>query len=89
LVILILSVIALVVVWSIEGSRQDHNLQTMIAGVVTVALLFFWAILFSRFAGRIRLAILCVGVVAGFGADSYRLGLEALARYLESPPRSR
>jgi len=28
-----------------------------------------------------------VGVVAGFGADSYRLGLEALARYLESPPR--
>jgi len=25
-----------------------------------------------------------VGVVTGFGADSYRLGFEALARYLES-----
>ena len=30
------------------------------------------------------LADLAVGVVTGFGADSYRLGFEALARYLES-----
>jgi len=29
------------------------------------------------------LADLAVGVVTGFGADSYRLGLEALVRLLE------
>jgi len=33
---------------------------------------------------RSMLADLAVGVVTGFGADSYRLGFEALARYLES-----
>jgi 3-dehydroquinate dehydratase-2 len=35
------------------------------------------------------LADLAVGVVTGFGADSYRLGFEALARYLESAARVR
>jgi 3-dehydroquinate dehydratase-2 len=33
-------------------------------------------------------AMACVGVVAGFGADSYRLGLEGLVRYLERRERS-
>ncbi len=47
--------------------------------------------IFAREPERRRslLADLAVGVVTGFGADSYRLGFEALARYLESPPRSR
>jgi 3-dehydroquinate dehydratase-2 len=47
--------------------------------------------IFAREPERRRslLADLAVGVVTGFGADSYRLGLEALARYLESHPRSR
>jgi 3-dehydroquinate dehydratase II len=47
--------------------------------------------IFAREPERRRslLADLAVGVVTGFGADSYRLGLEALARYLESPPRLR
>ena len=42
--------------------------------------------IFAREPERRRslLADLAVGVVTGFGADSYRLGLEALARYLES-----
>ncbi|HEY3219616.1 MAG TPA: type II 3-dehydroquinate dehydratase [Gemmatimonadales bacterium] len=45
--------------------------------------------IFAREPERRRslLADLAVGVVTGFGADSYRLGFEALARYLESPPR--
>jgi len=33
---------------------------------------------------RSLLADLAVGVVTGFGADSYRLGFEALARYLDA-----
>src|SRR5690349_24120237 len=47
--------------------------------------------IFAREPERRRslLADLAVGVVTGFGADSYRLGFEALARYLESSPRSR
>jgi 3-dehydroquinate dehydratase-2 len=47
--------------------------------------------IFAREPERRRslLADLAVGVVTGFGADSYRLGFEALARYLESRPRSR
>ena len=47
--------------------------------------------IFAREPERRRslLADLAVGVVTGFGADSYRLGFEALARYLESPPRAR
>ena len=47
--------------------------------------------IFAREPERRRslLADLAVGVVTGFGADSYRLGFEALARYLESPARSR
>jgi len=42
--------------------------------------------IFAREPERRRslLADLAVGVVTGFGADSYRLGFEALARYLES-----
>ena len=42
--------------------------------------------IFAREPERRRsvLADLAIGVVAGFGADSYRLGFEALARYLES-----
>lgn len=32
---------------------------------------------------RSLLADLAVGVITGFGADSYRLGLDALARYLD------
>jgi len=48
--------------------------------------------IFAREPERRRslLADLAVGVVTGFGADSYRLGLEGLARYLAShdgPPR--
>ena len=47
--------------------------------------------IFAREPERRRslLADLAIGVVTGFGADSYRLGFEALARYLESRPRSR
>ena len=37
---------------------------------------------------RSLLADLAVGVVTGFGADSYRLGLEGLVRHLASPVRS-
>lgn len=42
--------------------------------------------IFAREPERRRslLADLAVGVVTGFGADSYRLGLEALARYLDA-----
>jgi 3-dehydroquinate dehydratase II len=42
--------------------------------------------IFAREPERRRslLADLAVGVVTGFGADSYRLGLEGLARYLAS-----
>lgn len=42
--------------------------------------------IFAREPERRRslLADLAVGVVAGFGADSYRLGLEGLVRYLAS-----
>ena len=42
--------------------------------------------IFAREPERRRsvLADLAVGVVTGFGADSYRLGFEALARYRES-----
>jgi len=45
--------------------------------------------IFAREPERRRslLADLAVGVVTGFGADSYRLGLEALARHLESSSR--
>ena len=41
--------------------------------------------IFAREPERRRslLADLAVGVVTGFGADSYRLGLEALVRHLE------
>ena len=42
--------------------------------------------IFAREPERRRslLADLAVGVVTGFGADSYRLGFEALARYLDA-----
>ena len=42
--------------------------------------------IFAREPERRRslLADLAVGVVTGFGADSYRLGFEALARYLDT-----
>jgi 3-dehydroquinate dehydratase-2 len=42
--------------------------------------------IFAREPERRRslLADLAVGVITGFGADSYRLGLEGLARYLAS-----
>ena len=45
--------------------------------------------IFAREPERRRslLADLAVGVVTGFGADSYRLGLEGLARYLTSRGR--
>ncbi len=45
--------------------------------------------IFAREPERRRslLADLAVGVVTGFGADSYRLGLEGLARYLASRGR--
>lgn len=48
--------------------------------------------IFAREPERRRslLADLAVGVVTGFGADSYRLGLEGLARHLgfrDGPPR--
>ncbi len=42
--------------------------------------------IFAREPERRRslLADLAIGVVTGFGADSYRLGFEALARYLDA-----
>jgi len=42
--------------------------------------------IFAREPERRRslLADLAVGVVTGFGADSYRMGFEALARYLDA-----
>ena len=45
--------------------------------------------IFAREPERRRslLADLAVGVVTGFGADSYRLGFEAIARYVESRAR--
>src|SRR6478609_6041233 len=53
--ILILAAIALAVIWSIDNSRQEHVLQSMITGLVTLTFLFVWAIFFSRLAGRVWL----------------------------------
>lgn len=43
----------------------------------------------ERFRRRSLLAPVCVGTVAGFGADSYALGLRALLGYLRSPGRAK
>jgi 3-dehydroquinate dehydratase-2 len=47
--------------------------------------------IFAREPERRRsvLADLAVGVVVGFGADSYRLGLDGLVRHVASQPRQR
>lgn len=63
--ILVLAAVGLVLIWTRENSRQDHVIRTMILGLGTVILLFLWAVFLSRFRGRVRLAILAVGVVVG------------------------
>lgn len=65
--IVVLALVALAVIWLKENSRQEHVLQTMITGLIATALLFLWAILFSRFAARTRLVIFCFGVLVAFG----------------------
>src|SRR3954470_5778113 len=65
--ILVLAAIAIAVIWNLTASRQDHVIQTMIAGLVTISLLFIWAVLFSRFSGRARSLILCAGILIGGG----------------------
>jgi outer membrane protein assembly factor BamB len=68
--ILFLATVALVVIWSLNGSRQDHVLQSMITGLATLTILFLWAVLFSRFQSRTRLVIFFAGVVIGGGLAS-------------------
>lgn len=62
--ILVLAMLALAVTWSVDMPRQDRILQTMITGLVTVLLLFVWAVLFSGFARRRRMRILAAGLAA-------------------------
>src|SRR6476646_10690898 len=61
--ICVLATIAIGAVWSRDVSRQDRVLQTIATGLVTLFLLFLWAVLFSRLAGRTRLGNLFAGVV--------------------------
>lgn len=61
LAILALAVIAIIVTWNVESSRQDRILRTGLTLIVSGFLLFLWAILFSRFSGRLRLAIFAGG----------------------------
>src|SRR4051812_29859661 len=68
--ILISAAVALVFIWLSDASRQDHVIQSMVTGMVTLILLFVWAVLFSRFRGKTRLAILCTGVIIGGGLAS-------------------
>ena len=63
----VLAAVAIAVIWTLEASRQDHVIQTMLTAIVTLALLFLWAVLFSRFSGRVRFAILCAGILVGGG----------------------
>jgi outer membrane protein assembly factor BamB len=55
--ICIVAAIALIVAWASDVSRQQHMLVTMIISVVTLFLHLVWAVLFSRFPGRARIAI--------------------------------
>jgi outer membrane protein assembly factor BamB len=65
--ILALAAIAIVTIWSLENSRQEHVIQTMVTSLVTLILLFLWAVLFSRFHGRTRLAIFTLGILIAGG----------------------
>src|ERR1041385_1259784 len=65
--ILALAAIAIVTIWSLDNSRQEHVIQTMVTSLVTLILLFLWAVLFSRFSGRTRLAIFTFGILIAGG----------------------
>jgi len=74
LAIIVLAVAALVVTWMRDLSRQEHILKTGGIVVITTALLFLWAVLFSRLRGKTRLGIFVGGVaVVGLAASSLRI----------------
>ncbi len=68
-VVVALAAIACAAIWfGPADSRQDRVMRTVLAGVVTTALLTAWLVLLSRLRWRTRLAWLAVVAVIGFAA---------------------
>lgn len=76
----------------INAAAYTHTSLAVRDAVLAVAVPFVEVHLSNIFAReperrRSLLADLAVGVVTGFGAESYRLGLEGLVGHLAAPPR--
>jgi outer membrane protein assembly factor BamB len=72
--ILVIGNLLMMLVWVLDFSRQERIIKS--AGVIlfTSALLFFWAVFFSRFRGRTRFRIFLTGVLfVAIAASSLRI----------------
>lgn len=72
LIVLLLAVSALLFIWNTDQSRQHHILQSIVLALITLLLLFAWAVLFSGLQTRARRVVLaafillCVAIGSSF-----------------------
>src|SRR3954470_15906229 len=64
IVLLLLGGIAIALAQRYGVSQQDRNLKTAMAILAMSFLLYLWAVLISRFPGRIRFRIFLFGLLA-------------------------